>query len=182
MYLIKVFPSDEMFIFWDLILVLPLASLMGYAGAARTLDVNKPNAKLISVPVIASVFGNTLLVLITTVILRLILAEYSWYLPQGYQATPEMSDDDIWYLPGYNPTILFHIVNFQIVFSCFLYTSGPPFRASCISNLPFVATLVVLAICCGCLLFLDNNEDLDRIVKMMAIPEYSFRFILFVGI
>ncbi|KRX08170.1 P-type ATPase, cytoplasmic domain N [Pseudocohnilembus persalinus] len=80
LYFILSLPSDFQFLYWDLFIIIPLAFLMGKTEPCEVLSHHVPGSKLISLTVLFSVIGQTVLQAIFQIIVFLWLQKREWYI------------------------------------------------------------------------------------------------------
>ncbi|KAK1237514.1 hypothetical protein MKX08_003139, partial [Trichoderma sp. CBMAI-0020] len=128
--------GDFQFLFIDLLLILPIAVFMGWAGPAEKLCRKRPTADLVSRKVLVPLLGLMGVSIVIQAIAYITVREQPWYLP------PEISHDES-SIKGSDNTALFLVSCFEYIFSGVILNAGPPFRHSLWENWPFVTTIML---------------------------------------
>lgn len=147
LFLMKSTLMDGQFLYIDLVTIIPLTFVMSNTPSYPILVKQKPPGSLLSVPVLASMLGLTVLQLLLIGATVLSLVTQTWYEPGG-----EGVDDPT---PCYENSAVFLVSTTQYVSVCIAFSIGPPFRTSAWKNWPFTITVAVI-------LFLD--------IYMVAVP------------
>lgn len=113
--------GDFQFLFIDLLLILPIAIFMGWAGPASTLCRSKPTSDLVSRKVLVPLLGLMSICIAIQGVAYVTVREQSWYIP------PRIGHDESDTKNSEN-TALFLISCFEYVFSGVVLNAGPPFR------------------------------------------------------
>ncbi len=113
--------GDFQFLFIDLLLILPIAIFMGWAGPAATLCSKKPTSDLVSRKVLVPLLGLMSICIAVQGAAYLTVREQSWYTP------PRIGHDESDIKNSEN-TSLFLISCFEYIFSGVVLNAGPPFR------------------------------------------------------
>lgn len=119
--------GDFQFLFIDLLLILPIAIFMGWAGPARILYTKRPISGLVSRKVLTPLLGLMAICIAIQAIAYITVREQSWYIP------PVIGHDESDIKNSEN-TALFLISCFEYVFSGVILNAGPPFRESTAHN------------------------------------------------
>ncbi|KAK0392169.1 hypothetical protein NLU13_1667 [Sarocladium strictum] len=128
--------GDFQFLFIDLLLILPIAILMGWAGPAATLSRKRPTANLVSRKVLIPLLGLMLICVVVQTIAYITVREQPWYKP------PKVKHEHSSIKNSEN-TALFLVSCFEYIFSGVVLNAGAPFRESVVLNWPFLTTVVV---------------------------------------
>lgn len=144
--------GDTQFLFVDLVIVLPLATLMGRTDAARGLGVAKPPGTLWHPRVVASGLGQAALqVAFQALALAAVRRAGLWVGPAAVLAQMGTGAHT---LIVRTPAVsaLWAFVNLQYVWTAVALNRGPPFRQPLPTNRPFAAAAAALtAVCLGIL-------------------------------
>ncbi|RCI13511.1 hypothetical protein L249_5504 [Ophiocordyceps polyrhachis-furcata BCC 54312] len=114
--------GDFQFLFIDLLLILPIAVIMGWAGPAPTLCRKRPTADLVSRKVLTPLLG--------------VMGICPWYL------APKIRHDES-NIKNSENTALFLVSCFEYIFAGVLLNAGPPYRQSFTQNWPFITTIAL---------------------------------------
>ncbi|GJN86126.1 hypothetical protein PLIIFM63780_009703 [Purpureocillium lilacinum] len=143
--------GDFQFLFIDLLLILPIAIFMGWAGPAPKLCRKRPTADLVSRKVLTPLLGLMGICILIQAVAYVTVRQQSWYIP------PKVKHDESSIKNSEN-TALFLVSCFEYVLSGVLLNAGPPFRQGTLQNLldgdliigdadseagPFMATITV---------------------------------------
>ncbi|UKZ70004.1 uncharacterized protein TrAtP1_011007 [Trichoderma atroviride] len=128
--------GDFQFLFIDLLLILPIAVFMGWAGPAEKLCRKRPTADLVSRKVLVPLLGLMGVSIVIQAIAYVTVREQPWYLP------PELSHDES-SIKSSDNTALFLVSCFEYIFSGVILNAGPPFRHSLWENWPFITTIIL---------------------------------------
>ncbi|EQK99892.1 hypothetical protein OCS_04395 [Ophiocordyceps sinensis CO18] len=128
--------GDFQFLYIDLLLILPIAVFMGWAGPARTLCRKRPTANLMSRKVLTPLLGLMLICIFVQGVAYLTVREQPWYRP------PKIRHNESNIRNSEN-TALFLTSCFEYIFSGVLLNGGPPFRRRAAQNWPFAATIML---------------------------------------
>ncbi|KEY66546.1 hypothetical protein S7711_08049 [Stachybotrys chartarum IBT 7711] len=126
--------GDFQFLFIDLLLILPIAVFMGWAGPARTLCRKRPTADLISRKVLTPLLGLMMICIMIQSIAYITVREQSWYVPPNGQL-------DKTNIKNSENTVLFLTSCYEYIFSGIVLNAGRPFRQGTMQNWPFIATI-----------------------------------------
>ncbi|RDA92278.1 hypothetical protein CP533_5486 [Ophiocordyceps camponoti-saundersi (nom. inval.)] len=128
--------GDFQFLFIDLLLILPIAVIMGWAGPAANLCRKRPTADLVSRKVLTPLLGVMGICIFVQGAAYLTVREQPWYLP------PKISHDES-NIENSENTALFLISCFEYIFAGVLLNAGPPFRQPFTQNWPFIFTIAL---------------------------------------
>lgn len=139
--------GDFQFLFIDLLLILPIAVFMGWAGPAEKLCRKRPTADLVSRKVLVPLLGLMGVSIVIQAIAYVTVREQPWYLP------PELSRDES-NIKSSDNTALFLVSCFEYIFSGVILNAGPPFRHSlwenCKSHRFFFSSSFLFSLSRGC--------------------------------
>lgn len=113
--------GDFQFLFIDVLLILPIAIFMGWAGPAPKLCQKRPTADLVSRKVLTPLIGLMMLCIAFQAIAYVTVKEQPWYIPPKIKH--EKSN-----IKNSENTALFLTSCFEYVFSGVVLNAGPPFR------------------------------------------------------
>ncbi|KAK5993150.1 putative cation-transporting ATPase [Cladobotryum mycophilum] len=123
--------GDFQFLFIDVLLILPIAVFMGWAGPAEKLCQKRPTADLVSRKVLTPLLGLMVLCVGVQAAAYVTVREQSWYIP------PKNNHDKSNIKSSEN-TALFLVSCLEYIFSGVILNAGPPFRHPTIQNCKFV--------------------------------------------
>ncbi|KAG0083097.1 hypothetical protein BGZ92_011085, partial [Podila epicladia] len=162
--------GDFQFLYIDLILILPIAVVMGRTEAYPLLNPKRPTANLVSKKVLTSLIGQIMIQSLFQAALFVIIRHQPWY-------TPPVYDSEEKNIECFENTALFLLSCFQYLLVAIVFSVGPPFRKPMVTNRPFViitAGLVLLS----AIMVLFPTPWLSEVMQLVKIP-FSFRaFIL----
>lgn len=122
--------GDFQFLFIDLLLILPIAVFMGWAGPAEKLCRKRPTADLVSRKVLVPLLGLMGISIAIQAIAYVTVREQPWYEP------PELKHGETSIKSSEN-TALFLVSCFEYIFSGVILNAGPPFRHPLWENCEF---------------------------------------------
>ncbi|ATY66433.1 ATPase type 13A2 [Cordyceps militaris] len=154
--------GDFQFLFIDLLLILPIAIFMGWAGPARILHAKRPISDLVSRKVLTPLLGLMAIGIAVQAIAYITVREQTWYLP------PLVGHDESDIKNSEN-TALFLTSCFEYVFSGVILNAGPPFRESTARNWPFIVT-VFLSLLVTLLMVLGPSRWLQKLMELTKMP------------
>ncbi|OAQ96307.1 hypothetical protein LLEC1_00157 [Akanthomyces lecanii] len=160
--------GDFQFLFIDLLLILPIAVFMGWAGPARILYTKRPISGLVSRKVLTPLLGLMAICIAVQAIAYITVREQSWYIP------PVIGHDESDIKNSEN-TALFLTSCFEYVFSGVILNAGPPFRESTAHNWPFIAT-VLISLAITVFMIVGSSQGLS---KLMELTKMSWEYKLF---
>ena len=124
--------GDFQFLFIDLLLILPIAVFMGWAGPAPSLGPKRPTADLVSRKVLTPLLGVMAICILTQAVAYIAVREQPWYVPP--KVNHEKSN-----IKSSENTALFLISCFEYIFSGIVLNAGPPFRQGTTQNCEYPA-------------------------------------------
>lgn len=179
--------GDFQFLFIDLLLILPIAVFMGWAGPAETLCRKRPTADLVSRKVLVPLLGLMGISIVIQAITYVTVREQPWYVP------PELNRDESNIKSSEN-TALFLVSCFEYIFSGVILNAGPPFRhplwenceshsPPCISSSsnylgPFITT-IILSLAATMYMIADPARWLNDLMELSGM---SWDYKLFLGL
>ncbi|KAG8413269.1 hypothetical protein J3458_012852 [Metarhizium acridum] len=131
--------GDFQFLFIDLLLILPIAILMGWAGPAPLLCRKRPTADLVSRKVLTPLLGLMAICVLIQGAAFLAVREQAWYKP------PKVGHDEP-NIKNSENTALFLSSCFEYILSGVVLNAGPPFRQDSAKNWPFTLTIAAALI------------------------------------
>eukprot|EP00168_Porphyra_purpurea_P000326 TRINITY_DN1036_c0_g2_i14.p2 TRINITY_DN1036_c0_g2~~TRINITY_DN1036_c0_g2_i14.p2 ORF type:complete len:562 (+),score=248.71 TRINITY_DN1036_c0_g2_i14:537-2222(+) len=163
--------GDMQFLFVDLVIVLPLATLMGRTDAARTLTAAKPPGTLRHPTVIASGLGQAgVQIVFQLAALAAVRRAGLWDGPEAVLAKMGTGAHTlVVQTPGVSA--LWAFVNLQYVWTAVALNRGPPFRRPMTSNVPFAATAGALTLVCLWLL-VAPPAGVRHALELLALPPH----------
>ncbi|KAJ6784857.1 hypothetical protein PWT90_00877 [Aphanocladium album] len=160
--------GDFQFLFIDLLLILPIAIFMGWAGPARILHTKRPISGLVSRKVLTPLLGLMSICIAVQAIAYITVREQQWYIP------PVIGHDESDIKNSEN-SALFLVSCFEYVFSGVILNAGPPFRESTTQNWPFIVT-VLMSLGITLFMVIGSSEWLN---KLMELTKMSWNYKLF---
>ncbi|OAA45189.1 ATPase type 13A2 [Beauveria brongniartii RCEF 3172] len=161
--------GDFQFLFIDLLLILPIAIFMGWAGPARTLYMKRPISGLVSRKVLIPLLGLMAICIAVQAIAYITVREQTWYIP------PVVGHDESDIKNSEN-TALFLTSCFEYVFSGVILNAGPPFRERTANNWPFIAT-VLLTLTITLFMIAGSSIWLNKLMELTKMP-WEYRLFL----
>ncbi|KAL4505183.1 hypothetical protein ABPG72_016250 [Tetrahymena utriculariae] len=145
LYTVNSLPGDMQFLYWDVVIIIPLAFLMGLTDAYPVLSKQVPGSSLVSFPVLCSVIGQTLVNGGFQIIVFIILKSQSWYLSvvDAHTYLGDLDDEDA-RKSCYESTTLFLFANFQYISTCIAFSIGKPFKKEFYTNRLFTFSVVLI--------------------------------------
>ncbi|KAF1813110.1 hypothetical protein P152DRAFT_305734 [Eremomyces bilateralis CBS 781.70] len=164
--------SDGQFLFIDLLLIIPIAILMGWSGPYQHLSRKRPTASLVSRKVLVPLIGQILIVIAIQAIAYGAVREQPWYKPPNRHIKPNSSNKN---LKNSENSALFAVSCFQYILAAIVLSVGPPFRERMWRNVPFVAYIALVLLVSAYILFIPAHW----VVKYMKFTYMSWGFKLF---
>ena len=127
--------GDFQFLYIDLLLILPIAVVMGRTRAAKKIHHKHPTATLVSKTVLTSMIGQIFIAV------SFQIGIYAWIYYQS--ADPLTCEYDV-ALPTHENTVVFLFSTFQYIWAAIVFSVGYPYRASMFQNGMFVGLIVTL--------------------------------------
>ncbi|KAK2047693.1 ATPase [Colletotrichum somersetense] len=128
--------GDFQFLFIDLLLILPIAVFMSWAGPFPVLSRKRPTADLVSRKVLIPLLGQMVICILIQAVVYVAVREQPWYIP------PRIEHDKSNIMNSEN-TVLFLVSCFEYILAGVVLNAGPPFREPALKNWPFMATIAV---------------------------------------
>lgn len=119
--------GDFQFLFIDLLLILPIAVFMGWAGPAPVLSRKRPTADLVSRKVLAPLIGLMTICVTIQAVAYVTVREQSWYIP------PKVKHEES-NIKNSENTALFLVSCFEYILSGVVLNAGLPFRQGITQN------------------------------------------------
>ncbi|TDZ14946.1 putative cation-transporting ATPase [Colletotrichum orbiculare MAFF 240422] len=123
--------GDFQFLFIDLLLILPIAVFMSWAGPHPVLSRKRPTADLVSRKVLIPLLGQMAICVVIQAIVYVAVREQPWYIP------PRIKHDKS-NIKNSENTALFLVSCFEYILAGVVLNAGPPFRESALKNWPFI--------------------------------------------
>lgn len=131
--------GDFQFLFIDLLLILPIAIFMGWAGPARKLCPKRPTADLVSRKVLTPLLGLMGICIAFQAVVYVTVKEQPWYIP------PKI-DHEKSNIKNSENTALFLVSCFEYIFAGVVLNAGAPFRQRTVQNCKYSTSSVRVAI------------------------------------
>ncbi|KHN95426.1 uncharacterized protein MAM_06703 [Metarhizium album ARSEF 1941] len=162
--------GDFQFLFIDLLLILPIAVFMGWAGPAPFLCRKRPTADLVSRKVLTPLLGLMVLCVCIQGAAFLAVREQPWYKPPevGREANIKNSEN----------TALFLSSCFEYILSGVILNAGPPFRQKTTKNWPFTLTIVA-ALVITVYMIVDPGQWIRKLMELSHI-DWGYKLFLMV--
>ncbi|KAK2029441.1 ATPase [Colletotrichum zoysiae] len=128
--------GDFQFLFIDLLLILPIAVFMSWAGPFPVLSRKRPTADLVSRKVLIPLLGQMVICILIQAVVYVAVREQPWYIP------PRVEHDKS-NIKNSENTVLFLVSCFEYILAGVVLNAGPPFREPALKNWPFMATIAV---------------------------------------
>lgn len=165
------FPSDFMFMYWDIAITTVVALLVARNHAYPNIVLKKPLTSLMDPSLLFSVLSNTLLQFAFQVGGYFILIIQPWFTP----LVPDKEDISNSYC--YEATSIFFLSSFQYIIVAFLFSKGPPFRKPIYTNVLFFVSLVILTIYTASMMFFPI-EAVNKYGEIKDLPTQFYFVIL----
>lgn len=122
--------GDFQFLFIDLVLILPIAVFMSWAGPAASLCRKRPTADLVSRKVLTPLLGSMVICVLIQTAALIAVGEQPWYKAPdtGHGESNIKNSDNV---------ALFLSSCFEYILSGVVLNAGAPFRQSSIKNREF---------------------------------------------
>jgi len=142
LYILSSNLSDPQFLIIDLFTILPLAVFMSRTKPYPKLSKRQPTASLISVPVLTSVIGQSLLAILTLGFGYLTLTQMEFFSPRVYKPGESIED----FLYSWENSFIFIVGWFQYQSICMVFSIGKPWKKPAHTNVCLISTFSVLMI------------------------------------
>ncbi|KDN71000.1 putative ATPase [Colletotrichum sublineola] len=160
--------GDFQFLFIDLLLILPIAVFMSWAGPFPILSRKRPTADLVSRKVLIPLLGQMAICILIQAVVYMAVREQPWYIPP--RIDHEKSN-----IKNSENTVLFLVSCFEYILAGVVLNAGPPFREQALKNWPFMATITAtLAITLYMIL-----EPAPSVRHLMQLTRTSWDFKIF---
>lgn len=166
--------GDFQFLFIDLLLILPIAIFMGWAGPAPLLCRKRPTADLVSRKVLTPLLGLMAICVFIQGAAFLTVREQPWYKP------PEIGHDES-NIKNSENTALFLSSCFEYILSGVVLNAGPPFRQNSTKNWPFTIT-VMAALILTVYMIVGPAHWLNKLMELSPIEKGYKYFLLLLGL
>lgn len=128
--------TSNMFLYVDVVLVVPLIYVMSGIAAYPELTNDQLPRKLLSAPILISFFGQMVIQGGFLLLAYLLELTQNWY-SHGGNSISDPSDE-------YDNTVIFLVSTFQYISVCAAFSIGPPFRQPAYKSILFTGTIAVL--------------------------------------
>ncbi|KAK1997065.1 ATPase [Colletotrichum falcatum] len=160
--------GDFQFLFIDLLLILPIAVFMSWAGPFPVLSRKRPTADLVSRKVLIPLLGQMAICILIQAAVYVAVREQPWYIP------PRISHDKS-NIENSENTVLFLVSCFEYILAGVVLNAGPPFREPALNNWPFMATIAVTLMITLYMIL----GPVDRVRDLMQLTKTSWDFKMF---
>jgi len=140
LYMIGSNLKDIQFLTIDLFTILPLALFMSYTGPYHKLSRKQPTASLISVPILTSVIGQSVLSAIVQLSGYWIMNQMSFFTPIDFDPNEDVEK----YYFSWENSLLFLLSWFEYQAICIVFSMGKPFKKPFYSNIWLTSTSILL--------------------------------------
>ena len=130
--------TTMMFLYIDVVLVVPLIYVMSGIPAYTELTAEQLPRKLLSPWILISFFGQMIVQAGFLILTYLLELTQDWYSHDGDSISDPSS--------GYDNTVIFLVSSFQYLSTCSAFSIGPPFRQPAYRNWLFTGTVSVLVL------------------------------------
>ncbi|XP_066997262.2 polyamine-transporting ATPase 13A3 [Anabrus simplex] len=161
--------TDFQFLFIDICLVVHFALFFGNTHAySGQLVKETPTTSLYSLPPMASLVLQMIIVIVFQVISIILVQTFPWFTPYEYEFEKYTS---------YENYAVYTVSMFQYIIMAIVFSHGAPYRKSIFSNRWFVVSLVAMtAICVYITVY--PAEWVATILELKVPPVYNFRIIV----
>lgn len=156
--------SDNQYLSIDLVIILPLAVAICYTEPYHTIVRKQPTASLISVTVLSSVIGQTVIQGGFQFLGYLLIKQQQFYEEEYENAECEEM--------GFENTVIFLISNFEYIAICIVFSIGKPWKKPAYTNVWLVVMLGIL-IGLSVYIIISPHEIVGEILNLV---ELSFEF------
>ncbi|KAL3862341.1 hypothetical protein ACJMK2_008316 [Sinanodonta woodiana] len=160
--------ADMQFLYIDLVITTTVAILMGYTKSYHKLVAQRPEGSLVKLSNLLSILIQVVLAVVILVAALLYLRSQAWY-----KQVPLSKSLDI--RVCWETTVIFAVSSFQYMTVAFVFSKGPPFRKPIYSNIPFLASLIVL-VAFSTFLVLIPLDPFVKFFGMVPLQEKSLQF------
>ena len=131
--------TDMQFLYVDLIALVPLSVMQAWTGSYHKLTKDMPTSTLFYFPVILSVCVSSLIQIAFQLFFFLNIRSQPFFVPLDPRGE-QWSDADL----SYEETVLFMIVNFQLIMTSLAFSISEPFVLSFCSIFVFNSMIILL--------------------------------------
>ncbi len=161
--------TDWQFIYMDLILILPLGILINQYEPAETLSLSKPSVKLISWPVLSSIFVQ---ISLQGIFQAIVYFRTRWTYPAtGFSEGPNVKNIEA--------TSLAMFTTFVYLSQALVYSEGRPHRERFSFPLIFYSLIILTG---NILLLFGRINFIDDLMEFVDVPTEHRLFILFMAL
>nr|XP_057940919.1 cation-transporting ATPase 13A2 isoform X2 [Doryrhamphus excisus] len=163
--------ADMQFLFIDLILVTPLAIVMGKGGPNKELNPRRPPANLLTLPVLGSLFIHISMVILGQLAALFLTMSQDWYIPLNSTVFGAAN------LPNMENTGVFPLSGFQYIFMAVVVTKGYPHKSPLYRNVVFLCLLLIL-FAIMTYLALDPGPFFIDLLQFYDISDMNFKMLI----
>ncbi|XP_062316016.1 cation-transporting ATPase 13A2 isoform X1 [Osmerus eperlanus] len=138
LYTVKTNLGELQFLFVDMFLVTLLAIVMGQGRPSSELHSQRPPARLLAMPVLASLFLHTCLLILGQLGALFITTSQDWFVPLN--STKAGADN----LPNMEDTSVFALSGYQYIIMAVVVTKGYPYKKPLYYNVVFFFLILIL--------------------------------------
>ncbi|CAD6192928.1 unnamed protein product [Caenorhabditis auriculariae] len=164
--------TQTQFLFIDLCIITLLAVLFGKTKAYPRLAAKPPPARILSISSMVSLFGQLIIGGIAQLIVFNLVALQPWFVP--YDPPTGDGPEDRRSMQG---TAIFYVSVFQYIVLAGIYSKGPPYRSSILSNRPLCLAIVLDVVLCLWIVIAPNVFFM-RLLGCVDLPSLQFRLLI----
>ncbi|KAJ7251534.1 Ca-transporting ATPase [Mycena haematopus] len=169
--------GDFQFLYIDLFIIIPVAVAMGRTLPYPRIHSKRPTASLVSKKVLASIIGQIIITSGVQLWGYLWVRRQPWYTPPP--ASDPSSEDDHLESTNYENSTLFLLSCFQYVLIAAVFSIGPPYRKSMLTNGWLMISLGLLT-ALNTLVLLAPPKPVSDLLTLMPLPFHG-RIVLMCG-
>ncbi|CAD6193517.1 unnamed protein product [Caenorhabditis auriculariae] len=176
LYWISTILTDGQFMYIDLFLITTFAVLFGNTPASNRLAPTPPPNRLLSFASIASVIGQLFIMAFAQILVFNATAQQPWFVP--YAPPTADGPEDKRSMQG---TAVFCVSMFQYIILAAVYSKGPPYRGSIITNPP-LCVLFCITTAVSIFVAAFPPDFVRNIIGNLPLASWQFRvFILLIA-
>jgi cation-transporting ATPase 13A2 len=166
--------GDFQFLFIDVLLILPIAIFMGWAGPAPVLSRKRPTANLVSRKVLTPLLGLMTICVAIQAIAYVTVREQPWYIP------PKVKHEES-NIKNSENTALFLTSCFEYILSGIILNAGAPFRQGLAQNYPFCFTILASLVITLSMVLVPGHQVKKTMQLTKMALDYKF-FLISLGL
>ncbi|KAL0956491.1 hypothetical protein HGRIS_002636 [Hohenbuehelia grisea] len=158
--------GDFQFLYIDLFIIIPVAVTMGRTLPYPRIHYKRPTANLVSKKVLASIIGQIVITSAFQFWAFFWVRRQEWYRPPPKEH--EVGDGKL-ESTNYENSALFLVSCFQYILVAAVFSIGPPYRKSMVTNGWLMASLAVLTLF-NVLVLLSPPQPIIVVLELMTLP------------